>query len=68
MQYAMAVGTSPLADAGNFYLGHSQAFRTGHDLISCCTMMIPLPPARTCDVNTPEDWTRAEQLYEAIKK
>lgn len=61
--FVMAVGTEPLRDAGAFYLGLAAEFRTSHPLIHIDTRMYPLPENRICDINTEEDWTRAEQLY-----
>ena len=64
--YAMSVGTEPLADAGCFYWGQAGAFRRRVPLIGPHTAMVPLPPERVCDINTPEDWARAERMYDEI--
>lgn len=65
--YAMSVGTDPLQDAGGFYWGHAWAFRDGVMLIGSNTAMIPIEQNRVCDINTHEDWERAEMLYRQWK-
>jgi N-acylneuraminate cytidylyltransferase len=64
--YAFSVGTRPLSDAGNFYFGTAHAFRMRKELFDIHTIMIPMSPGRVCDINTPEDWSRAEKMYEAL--
>ena len=64
--YAVSVGTEPLHDAGNFYWGRGAAFRTSKPLFGAWTRMFPLPKERVCDINTPEDFARAEKMYEAL--
>ena len=66
--YILSVGSDPLCDAGNFYMGDSKIFREGIPLLGMYTGMWPLPPERTCDINTEEDWARAEKLYEEMHK
>lgn len=66
--YAMSVLTDPLADAGMFYFGLADAFRSGAPLIHQHTVMIPIPPTRGIDINTPEDWSRAEAMFDALRR
>lgn len=54
--FAMAVGTEPLRDAGQWYWGTAEAFKNRRELISPRTIMVPIPEERVCDINTPEDW------------
>ena len=61
--YAMAVGTDPLRDAGQWYFGAMDAFLENMPLISIRTAMVPIPDARICDINTEEDWNEALRLY-----
>ena len=63
VEYAFAVGTNPLCDAGQFYWGSAEAFRAGLPLIETYTAMIPIDDKRVCDINTEEDWLRAEKMY-----
>ena len=62
-QFSMSVGDSPLRDAGAFYFGQKKAFCDSLPLIAPHTAMVALPENRVCDINTMEDWARAEQLY-----
>lgn len=64
--FAFAVGTDPLVDAGQFYWGTKHAFRCNQPLYSERSAIIPIPPERVCDINTMEDWERAERMYEAL--
>ena len=65
--YAMSVQAEPLADAGCYYWGSTDAFRRMVPLIAPHTVMVPLQADRTCDINTPEDWARAESMFDALK-
>jgi len=64
--YAMSVGTEPLCDAGQFYWGNAGLFKNGIPLLSTSTRMVPIHPARVCDINTEDDWQRALRMYEAL--
>jgi N-acylneuraminate cytidylyltransferase len=64
--FAFSVGTSPLRDAGQFYWGWSQAFIRGDDL-HANAVMVPINEDRVCDINTEDDWLRAEQMYLALR-
>lgn len=66
--YAMSVGVDPLCDAGNFYFGRAAAFRIGTPLIGGATAMIAMPPERCVDINVEQDWQKAEQLYDALRR
>jgi N-acylneuraminate cytidylyltransferase len=58
--YCYTVGPN-WQDAGQWYWGTTRAFLDGVSLdqASFC----PLPAERVCDINTEDDWARAEQLY-----
>ena len=64
--YAMAVGTEPLRDAGQFYFGRTEAFLKRKPLLTMHTAMIPIETKRVCDINTEEDWQRAESMYKEL--
>jgi len=66
-RYAMSVGDAPLADAGQWYWGWVSSFVTGLPLIATQTAIVPIPAARVCDINTFDDWSRAEELYKKLK-
>lgn len=65
-RYAISVATDPLRDIGNFYIGDSNYFRKGMELWSTHTGLYVMPTDRAIDINTPEDWTRAEEMYAAL--
>ena len=81
--YVVGVQSDPLADAGCFYFGTSLAFiegiplygphypmpenRTQDAWIQGRTIAYGMPANRVCDINTMEDWSRAEQMYLALK-
>lgn len=60
--YSMAVG-DPLMDAGAFYWSRTDALLDDVPLIGPRTVMVPLPENRVCDINTEEDWVKAEEMY-----
>lgn len=66
--FAFAVGTEPLRDAGQFYWGQVEKFMNLHPLIHPASIMVPIPEDRVCDINTEEDWTRAERMYLALQR
>lgn len=61
--FAMAVGAEPLRDAGQWYWGTAAAFKENRPLISPRTVLVPIPEERVCDINTMDDWHRAELMY-----
>lgn len=65
-RYVFSVGTDPLQDAGQFYWGWVRAFTSG-DPLHENAIMVPISDDRTCDINTEEDWLRAEQMYLALR-
>ena len=54
-------------DAGQFYWGRSQAFVDGEVLYSAASAGVVLPRYLVQDIDTPEDWRRAELMYRAWK-
>ncbi len=53
-------------DAGQFYWGRARAWRAGTPLFSRDAAPVPLPRHRVQDIDTEEDWTRAELLFRAL--
>jgi N-acylneuraminate cytidylyltransferase len=53
-------------DAGQFYWGRAEAFRTGVPIFAAHSVPIVLPRYRVQDIDTPEDWQRAELMYAAL--
>ena len=54
-------------DAGQFYWGRSEAWFRGDVLFSPVSLPVILPRHLVQDIDTLEDWTRAEYLYAALK-
>jgi len=54
-------------DAGQFYWGRAQAFLDDVTLYSPASMALVLPRHLVQDIDTPEDWMRAEFMYQALK-
>ena len=53
-------------DVGQFYWGHSHAWLSDLALFGPQTAPIQLPRWRVQDIDTPEDWTRAELMFRAL--
>lgn len=66
-EYAFAVAEEPFGPAGMFYFGRAQAFIRDLPLVAETSIMIPIPPTRAIDINTEEDWVKAEAMYAAWK-
>jgi N-acylneuraminate cytidylyltransferase len=54
-------------DAGQFYWGRAQAWLTGKPLFSKDAAPVPLPRHRVQDIDTQEDWERAEWMFNAMQ-
>jgi pseudaminic acid cytidylyltransferase len=54
-------------DAGAFYWGRAEAFRTGLPVFAAHSAALVLPPHRVQDIDTVEDWEHAERLYAALQ-
>lgn len=52
-------------DAGQFYWGRLHAWLEGHSIHGNGTTIV-LPEWRVVDIDTPDDWARAELLYKAL--
>jgi len=55
-------------DAGQFYWGRPQAFLTGSALYAPHSIPLILPRHRVQDIDTEEDWKRAEILYKVMQR
>jgi len=65
--YAFAMGEHPPRDAGQFYWGRQTAFANSLDLLGSWTRIVKVPEERICDINTEEDWKRAEEMYHRMR-
>lgn len=54
-------------DAGQFYWGRAAAWLARKPLFSHCATPVPLPRHRVQDIDTAEDWERAEWLFKAMQ-
>ncbi|MCF6218028.1 MAG: pseudaminic acid cytidylyltransferase [Gammaproteobacteria bacterium] len=52
-------------DAGQFYWGRAQAFLNDRTMFATHSLPIILPRHLVQDIDTPEDWLRAELMYRA---
>jgi len=55
-------------DAGQFYWGRPEAFRRGEPMFSRAAVPLHLPRWRVVDIDTAEDWRRAELLHELLER
>jgi N-acylneuraminate cytidylyltransferase len=54
-------------DAGQFYWGRAEAWRQGRMIFSPAAAPVMLPRHRVQDIDTPEDWARAEWMFKALQ-
>jgi N-acylneuraminate cytidylyltransferase len=54
-------------DAGQFYWGRANAWAAGEPIFSRRAAPVMLPRHRVQDIDTSEDWLRAEYLFKAIQ-
>ncbi|MCQ8228302.1 pseudaminic acid cytidylyltransferase [Pantoea trifolii] len=57
-----------LHDAGQFYWGTSQAWLNQRPIFSSSSVPVILPRTRVQDIDTQEDWDRAEQLFYLLNR
>ena len=55
-------------DAGQFYWGRAESFRQQKPFFSKNATPFILPRHLVQDIDTPEDWKRAELMYQVLKK
>lgn len=54
-------------DAGQFYWGQADAWLQNKMIFSAASAPVQLPRHRVQDIDTPEDWLRAEWLFKALQ-
>jgi N-acylneuraminate cytidylyltransferase len=54
-------------DAGQFYWGTAHAWTSGKPIFSLESSPVVLPRHRVQDIDTPEDWDRAELMFAALQ-
>tara|TARA_R110002111_G_scaffold145581_1_gene212061 strand:- start:14290 stop:14991 length:702 start_codon:yes stop_codon:yes gene_type:complete len=55
-------------DGGQFYWGTTQAWQEERPIFSAGAVPVKLPRHRVQDIDTPEDWVRAEWLFKAMQE
>ena len=55
-------------DAGQFYFGKTEAWLENIIPFSEKSTIVTIPPYRAVDIDTKEDWIRAELIMELLKK
>ena len=55
-------------DAGQFYFGTRDAWLDARPIFSAASRMLELPRHRVQDIDTEEDWRRAELLFQLLQK
>lgn len=55
-----------LEDPGRWYFGKASSFLNEVPLIGAGTAMMRVDKNRSIDINTPEDWDKAEKMYERL--
>ena len=55
-------------DAGQFYWGKTSAWLESKTLFSTDAVPVILPRQQVQDIDTPEDWVRAELMFSALAK
>ena len=53
-------------DAGQFYWGRTSAWLAGTAMFGASSAPVVLPRHRVQDIDTPEDWLRAEWMFKAL--
>lgn len=61
--FAYSVGAMPVRDAGQFYFGRTRAFIQDEPLDGPDVLKVVVPQDRVCDINTMEDWNKAESMF-----
>jgi N-acylneuraminate cytidylyltransferase len=54
-------------DAGQFYWGRAEAWSAEQPIFSEQAATVMLPRHRVQDIDTPEDWQRAEMMFKALQ-
>jgi pseudaminic acid cytidylyltransferase len=55
-------------DAGQFYFGKKESFLSNRTVFGPDTLPLVLPSSRVQDIDTMEDWERAEQIFKMINR
>jgi N-acylneuraminate cytidylyltransferase len=53
-------------DAGQFYWGLADTWASGDPIFAQGARGVALPSSRVVDIDTPDDWNRAEALFAVL--
>ena len=67
--HVVSIGYPNLRDASHFYWSTAQAVEDNLPYFDnkSNTMCYKIDENRICDINTMDDWTRAEEMYKKLK-
>ena len=54
-------------DAGQFYWGRAEAWKEGRIIFASGSLPVLLPRHRVQDIDTAEDWERAQFMFQALQ-
>ena len=66
VSHVISVGYPPLSDAAQFYWSRAHALLVGIEYFDARTRVVKIARERVCDINTPEDWAKAEAMYQEL--
>ena len=55
-------------DAGQFYWGSAEAWLAEKPIFNSRAAAVKLPRYRVQDIDTPEDWVRAEMMWRVLRE
>lgn len=68
VEYSCSVGTTPfLHDAAQFFWCRTWALNEHRPEFGVNTVMVPVSTERDCDINTMEDWKKAETMFQTLQ-
>jgi pseudaminic acid cytidylyltransferase len=68
VSHAISIGYPPLRDAAQFYWSRTSSLLAGIEYFDFRTTLIDIKAERICDINTEDDWLRAEKMYAALQE
>lgn len=68
IDYVFSMGIDPNQDAAQWYWGRTCAWVNKKHFVGPRSRMFQIQAHLHCDINTPEDWQRAEALYVQIHR
>lgn len=66
--YCFSMGIDPNKDAAQWYWGWRSSWTQRKHFVTQHSIIYPIKADRHCDINTEEDWARAEAMFEALQQ